>query len=273
MKSFICTFDIETGAETVVLVTERHLEAPNWTPDGSELIVNGDGRLYRLALAEPGLAEIDTGFANKINNDHGLSPDGSKLVISDSSQTRESCIYILPSTGGTPKKVTGKVPSYWHGYAPDGRTIAYTARRAETYQIFTCPAEGGEEFQVTSDFDHCDGPDYSPDGKWIWFNGERDGSVQLWRVHPDGSGLEAMTGDARVNWFPHPSPDGQKVVYLAYEGGTKGHPGGKTVELRLMPGNGGPAQILCSLHGGQGTINVPSWAPDSQRFAFVRYES
>ncbi|MEP3431416.1 MAG: hypothetical protein ABJN98_22225 [Roseibium sp.] len=273
MKSIVATINIETAVETVVLEHDGHIEAPNWSRDGAALIVNGGGHLYRLDLADPSLVQIDTGFADVINNDHGISPDGLTLVISDSSITDESCIYTLPMGGGTPMRVTDNIPSYWHGWSPDAKELAFAAKRSETFQIFTIPVGGGEEFQVTQDFDHCDGPDYSVDGNWIWFNGERAGSVQLWRIHPDGSGLEQMTCDERVNWFPHPSPDGQQVSYLAYEGGTQGHPGGKTVELRLMPAEGGAPRVLRSLFGGQGTINVPSWAPDSKQFAYVRYEN
>ena len=281
MKSIVAAIDIETCEETVVLVSDRHLEAPNWMRDGEALLVNGEGRLYRLPLANPVLEEIDTGFADKLNNDHGISPDGTLLAISDASRTSESCIYTVPIDGGTPTRVTDKVPSYWHGWSPDSGMLAYVARRAETggtFQVFTCPVTGGKETRVTTDFDHCDGPDYTPDGTWIWFNGERkaqdgEASVQLWRVRPDGGDLQQMTGDSRVNWFPHPSPDGRHVAYLAYETGTSGHPAERNVELRLMPAEGGVPRKLLSLYGGQGTINVPSWAPDSRRFAYVRYES
>lgn len=182
----------------------------------------------------------------------------------------------MPVTGGIPEQVTAGIPSYWHGWSPDGERLAYVGRRPETggtFQVFTCLLDGTDETRLTRDFDHCDGPDYTPDGSWIWFNGERNGSVQLWRMGVDGSLLQQMTSDARVNWFPHPSPDGRHVVYLAYEPGTTGHPADKTVELRLMPAEGGHPRSLLSLHGGQGTLNVPSWAPDSQRFAYVRYEA
>jgi Tol biopolymer transport system component len=277
MKSIVATIDIETCSETVVLEADHHLEAPNWTSDGTALLVNGGGKLYRLALDSPSLKVIDTGFAQKLNNDHGISPDGTQLAISDASRTEGSCVYTLPLEGGEPKRVTEKVPSYWHGWSPDGERLAYVGKRPETsgtFQVFTCPVEGGRDQQVTQDFDHCDGPDYTPDGKWIWFNGERAGSVQLWRVRPDGSDLEQMTRDNRVNWFPHPSPDGKHVAYLAYEEGTRGHPANRNVELRLLPAAGGAPQHLLSLFGGQGTLNVPSWAPDdSKRFAFVRYQN
>lgn len=271
MISEVAIFDLETETISSVLRTPQLIEAPNWMPDGKALIINGNGRLYRIDLANPVMLEIDTGFANKINNDHGISPDGTMLVISDSTELGSSCIYTLPITGGTPHRRTEKVPSYWHGWSPDGERLAYVAKREGTFQIYTCPVIGGNETQVTKDFDHCDGPDYTPDGKWIWFNGERLGQVDLWRVRPDGSNLEQMTADERANWFPHPAPNGQTVLYLAYEAGVKGHPRNQDVELRMMPAAGGGSKVLCSLYGGQGTINVPCWAPDSKRFAFVRY--
>jgi len=274
VTSIVAAYDIETGLETVLFETDRHLEAPNWMPDGRALIVNGGGRLYRLPLDNPALQQIGTGFADRINNDHGLSPDGTHLAISDASRTEASCIYIVPVDGGTPVSVTPDVPSYWHGWSPEGERLAYVGKRPRTggtFQVFTCRLDGSDERQLTSDFDHCDGPDYTPDGHWIWFNGERDGAVDLWRMRADGGKLEQMTFDERVNWFPHPSPDGRHVVYLAYEPGTTGHPANRPVQLRLMPAEGGTPRVLMTLHGGQGTLNVPSWAPDSRRFAFVRY--
>lgn len=271
MKSEIVLYDLQHRRETILLSVGEHIEAPNWRPDGTGLIVNGDGRLFSVPLDVPTRHPIDTGFASQINNDHGISPDGNTLVISDQTEAGESAIYTLPTSGGTPRRVTEKTPSYWHGWSPDGATLAYVGTRGAGYQVYTIPVGGGHETQVTEGFDHCDGPDFTPDGTWIWFNGEQDGSVQLWRVRPDGSDLERMTDEATVNWFPHPSPDGRHVLYLAYPAGTQGHPFGMQVELRLMPAQGGKSEKLTDLFGGQGTINVPCWAPDSQAFAFVRY--
>jgi Tol biopolymer transport system component len=271
MASEVAIFELETGHVRTVLQTDRLVEAPNWVLDGKSLIINGDGRLYRVDLENPQMVEIDTGFATDCNNDHGISPDGSQFVISDSTEAGASRVYTLPVGGGTPRLVTEKAPSYWHGWSPDGARLAYVAKRGETFQVYTCPVEGGEEFQVTHDFDHCDGPDYTADGQWIWFNGERQGAVDLWRIAPDGGRLEKMTDDERVNWFPHPSPDGRHILYLAYKRGVKGHPRDEDVELRLLPAEGGQPRTLLPLFGGQGTINVPCWAPDSKHFAFVRY--
>lgn len=270
MRSELCLYDLETGQVQLLLDYAGHIEAPNWHPDGY-LIVNGDGKLSRVSLTGPALQPIDTGHAISCNNDHGISPDGKTLVISDSSQTDSSCIYTLPVAGGVPIRVTDETPSYWHGWSPDGQRLAYVGRRDGGFALFTCPVTGGAEFCVTDTFDHIDGPDYTPCGEWIWFNGELDGIVDLWRIRPSGDDLQQMTADQAVNWFPHPSPDGRHVLYLAYPQGTQGHPADLNVTLRVMPADGGRSRRLVALFGGQGTINVPSWSPDGARFAFMRY--
>ncbi|MFZ2099442.1 MAG: hypothetical protein WAU86_02645 [Oricola sp.] len=272
MRSELCIFDLADESVQPVLTTDRLIEAPNWTPDGGALIVNGDGRLFRVALdGPPELAPIDTGFAVRLNNDHGISPDGKTLVISDSTEEGKSCIYTLPARGGAPSRITAHVPSYWHGWSPDGRMLAYVGKRDAGFDIHVCLAGGGAETRLTEGFEHCDGPDYTPDGEWIWFNGQRGGRMQLWRMRADGGTPEQMTDDERVNWFPHPSPDGRHILYLAYENGVDGHPRDRHVGLRMMPAAGGTPRVLLALFGGQGSINVPCWEPGSRRFAFVRY--
>lgn len=272
MGSTLVIHDIETGAERIVLDSGRLIEAPNWSPDGRFLVVNGDGLLYRVDLADPALVEIDTGFVRACNNDHGISRDGQSLVISNSPRPLSSCIYQVPISGGTPRKITENTPSWWHGWSPDGAEFAYAARRDGKFCIAVCPADGGaEKILIGQDGAHYDGPDYSPDGKYIWFNSDRGGAMQLWRMGRDGSGASAMTDDERVNWFPHPSPDGRHVLYLAYAAGTEGHPRGRDVELRLMNLADGSIRTLVSLYGGQGSINVPCWAPDGKQFAYMRY--
>lgn len=271
MMSSLVIHDLQSGDETSVLETDHLIEAPNWTPDGGALIVNGDGRLFRVPLDRPALVAIDTGFATRLNNDHGISPDGSTLVISNHTVIGQSCIYTLSARGGEPRRVTANTPSWWHGWSPDGRTLAYTAMRSGQFGIWTIPVEGGAETCIAGGGGHHDGPDYTPDGNWVWFNSDQGGSMQLWRVMTDGMDRQQMTDERSVNWFPHPSPDGALILYLAYPPGTEGHPRDLDVELRVMPAAGGESRRIASLFGGQGTINVPCWSPNARRFAYVRY--
>jgi Tol biopolymer transport system component len=271
MRSRLCIYELATAAVRDVLTTDRLIEAPNWTPDGASLVVNGDGHMFRVPLDAPDLVPIDTGHAVQCNNDHGISPDGTRLVISDSTDTGESCIWVLPITGGSPRRITAKVPSWWHGWSPDGKTLTYVGRRNGDFGLYTIGIDGGTEQHLVSGGGHYDGPDYSPDGAWIWYNSDLGGSMDLWRILATGGMPEQMTIDDRVNWFPHPGPDGQSVLYLSYKPGTTGHPRDRDVELRLLDTADGSVRTLLALFGGQGTINVPCWSPDGRHFAFVRY--
>jgi len=271
LVSTLETIAIASTDRRVVYHAREHFEAPNWSRDGQYFLFNRDGRIYKLPVAGGTPQVLDTGFATRCNNDHGLSPDGSQLVISDQSQEGKSLIYILPVAGGAPHRVTRLGPSYWHGWSPDGKTLAYCAERNGEYDIYTIPAQGGEEKRLTTAPGLDDGPDYSPDGQSIYFNSERTGTMQVWRMKADGSQQEQVTSDEYNNWFPHPSPDGKWIAFLSYEKDVKGHPANKDVMLRMMPAAGGEIQVLARLFGGQGTINVPSWAPDSNNLAFVSY--
>jgi Tol biopolymer transport system component len=150
--------------------------------------------------------------------------------------------------------------------------LAYCAERNGNLDVYTISVQGGEEKRLTTTKGVDDGPEYSPDGKYIYFGSERTGTMQIWRMQPDGSQQEQVTFDDFNNWFPHPSPDGKFLVFLSYEKAVTGHPPNQPVRLRLMPVAGGAIQELARLFGGQGTINVPSWSPDSREVAFVSYE-
>jgi len=228
--NLICTLEtvpLASKDRRVVWVTTNHIEAPNWSHDGASLLFNGRGRIYRIPVTGGEPAVIDTGFATRCNNDHGISPDGTTLVISDQTQgDRKSRIYTLPIGGGTPKRVTEAGPSYWHGWSPDGKTLAYCAERQGEFDIYTIATDGGPERRLTTTKGLDDGPDYSPDGQWIYFNSDRSGQMQIWRMRPDGGEQTRVTNDEFDNWFPHPSPDGKWLVFLSYEGDVTGHAAG-----------------------------------------------
>ena len=272
LYSSLETIPVSSTDRQVVYITAGHFEAPNWTRDGM-LIFNTGGHLQRMPATGGKPEPIDTGFANRCNNDHGISPDGTMLAISDQSQGEDSLVYTLPIGGGTPKRITQKAPSYWHGWSPDGKTLAFVGQRNGEFDIYTIPADGGEETRLTTAKGLDDGPEYSPDGKYIYFNSERTGHMQIWRMKADGSEQEQITSDEYNNWFPHISPDGQWMVFLSYDKSVQGHPENKDVALRVMPLTGDKAvKVLARLFGGQGTINVPSWSPDSKSLAFVSYQ-
>ncbi|GHT75856.1 hypothetical protein AGMMS50262_12480 [Bacteroidia bacterium] len=270
-------FNIETGERTLLREFPYTIEAPNWTNDGKFLIYNTKGKIYKLDIQNPGKEEeIPSGFAVHCNNDHVLSASGTRIAVSHhTEEDGQSRIYVLPFSNGNPTLITALGPSYLHGWSPDEKTLAYCAGRKGNYDIYSIPAEGGVETRLTTSESLDDGPEFSPCGKYIWFNSTRSGLMQVWRMNVDGSEQTQITFETERNaWFPHVSPDGEKVVYITYKAGDvspDAHPPGKNVELRLMSSKGGEARTLVQLFGGQGTINVNSWSPDSKCFAFVSY--
>ena len=270
--------EVETGHRKILYREPVSLQAPNWTPDGKTLIYNSNGLLYRFDLDTLTPDTINTDFATRNNNDHVLSFDGTQLGISHHSDEDDgaSIVYVLPVEGGTPRKVTSKGPSYLHGWSPDARYLTYTGGRGnnygnDNYDIYKISVDGGEEIRLTDAEALDDGSEYTPDGQYIYFNSTRSGTMQIWRMKPDGSEQEQVTDDGLNNWFPHISPDGKWIVFLSYlpDVDPADHPFYKQVYLRLMPFEGGEPKVIAYLYGGQGTINVPSWSPDSKRIAFI----
>ena len=183
-----------------------------------------------------------------------------------------STIFTVPVGGGTPKRITQLAPSYLHGWSPDGKSLVYTGGRSGEFDIYSIASDGsGAEVNLTNSKGLDDGPEYSPDGKYIYFNSARSGLMQIWRMQPDGKNQEQITSDEYNNWFPHISPDGQWIAFISFpkEIDPTDHPYYKRVYLRLMPIGGGTPKVIAYVYGGQGTINVPSWSPDSRMVAFV----
>jgi TolB protein len=277
LSSNLETVNIASTDRRVVYSAISHIEAPNWSHDGTYFLFNSEGHILRLPASGGTPITIDTGAADHCNNDHGISPDAQWLAISDSSQPdRRSRVYVVPLAGGAPRLVTQNSPSYWHGWSPDGKTLAFVGQRNGDFDIYTIPFAAGDETRLTTAKGLDDGPEYSPDGKYIYFNSERTGHMQIWRMHADGSSQEQVTFDDYNDWFPHISPDSKWMVFLSYGSDVIGHPPNKDVQLRIMDVSGGSIDgkitVLAKLFGGQGTINVPSWSPDSLKVAFVSYQ-
>jgi Tol biopolymer transport system component len=271
------TMNVFDGKRKVIYEKDDRFEAPNWMPDGKRLLFNMEGSIFTIPVNGGVLAKLNTGFANRNNNDHGISFDGKKLAISHHREGMPeggSTIYVLPLEGGEPQLVTHNTPSYWHGWAPNNKEVVYVAKREgdDDYNIFKANINTQEETQLTfNKGTHVDGCEYSPDGKWIYYNGSQSGTMQIWRMKPDGSGKEQITFDEYNDWFPHISPDGKWIAFLTFVSDidVDAHPSYKRVMLRMMPASGGAPKVIAYLYGGQGTINVPSWSPDSKQIAFV----
>ena len=278
LKSRLETMNVFDGKRKVIHTYDSRFEAPNWMPNGEKLLFNQEGSLYTIDLDGQNMTKLNTGFADRNNNDHGISFNGKLLAISHHREGLPgggSTVYVLPLEGGEPQQVTENTPSYWHGWAPNNREVVYVANReGDHYDIYKKSIKGGEEIKLTDmTASHADGPEYSPDGKYIYYNASPTGTMQIWRMKPDGSQQEQVTFDQYNDWFPHISPDGKWIAFISFPVhiDPKSHPTYKRVMLRLMPAAGGVPRTIAYLYGGQGTINVPSWSPDSKHIAFVSY--
>lgn len=266
--------DVASGDREIIYTVPYSIQAPNYTNDGKSLIFNGsDGLIYNFDLKSRTPKLINTGNVKSNNNDHVLSFDGKMIGLSSTvKELGGSIIYTVPLTGGTPKQITPKGPSYLHGWSPDGKSLVFCGERKGEYDVYKVPSNGGPEVKLTSEKGLDDGPEYSPDGKYIYFNSVRSGLMQIWRMKADGSEQEQVTTDEYNNWFAHISPDGKGMVFLSFlkEEVVPGmHPPYKHVYIRYMPVTGGTPKVLAYVYGGQGSINTPSWSPDSKRIAFI----
>jgi TolB protein len=269
------TITVQSTDRRVAYTAAARFEAPNWLRDNT-LLYNAGGHLMRIpsdGSAKP--VTIDTGAIGRINNDHVPTADGAMAGISDQTQPGGSRIYLVPIAGGTPKKITENAPSYLHGISPDGKTLVYCAQRNGNFDVYAISSAEGVETRLTTADGLDDGPEYSPDGKYVYFNSVRSGSMQIWRMKPDGSEQEQVTpDDGYNNWFAHVSPDGSRIAFITFNKDVPAdqHPPDKEVTLRVMTLANKSIAVLTRLYGGQGTMNVNSWSPDSRRLAFVSYQ-
>jgi Tol biopolymer transport system component len=268
--------DVFTGMRKVIHESKGRFEAPNWMPDGKSLLFNENGSLYTIPVEGGTPVKLNTGSAERMNNDHGISFNGKMLAVSNHRPGLPgggSSVFVLPLTGGEPKLITEKTPSYFHGWTGDDKWVLYVAQRdTPIYNVYKSPAAGGQEVQLTFfKKGHVDGPEGSPDNKYIYYNGSQTGTMQLYRMKTDGTDRQQLTFDEYNDWFPHISPDGKWILFISFPTNMdpNAHPSYKRVMLRVMPAGGGAPKVVAYLYGGQGTINVPSWSPDSKRVAFV----
>jgi len=288
LRSRLFIYDLHNGSSHLVYTADSIWEAPNWSPDGKYLIANSGGAIYKLVLKQDGTAEpekLAIPADYQCNNDKAISPDGRKIAFSATVPPHKgSQVFLADADGNNSKLMTPDSPSYFHGWSPNSGTLAFVAQRngSGQYDIYSIPAAGGPEKQLTSNIHQDDGPDYSPDGKWIYINSDRSGKQAIWRFPAEGAGsndekAEMVVNDGLEDWFPHISPDGKKMVYIGYPTGTPTHnPRNVHIELKLVAIDrdkvSNSQKELVGATGGQGTMNVNSWAPDSMRFAYVTYE-
>ena len=190
------------GKRKIIHESTGRFEAPNWMPDGKNLLFNENGSLFNIPVEGGTPEKLNTDTVARNNNDHGISFDGKMLAISSHRAGitgRWSTVYVFPLAGGKPKLLTENTPSYWHGWNPNGKDVVgcgsdeMAAKFTIIYKVAVSRRAGNCITNNTSG--HVDGSEYSPDGKYIYYNGNQTGTMQIWRMKPDGTGKEQLTFD------------------------------------------------------------------------------
>jgi Tol biopolymer transport system component len=276
LYSTIQAIEVDPNARraTILYTARARAQAPTWSRDGSSLVFNQDGRIFTVSADGKGTPQpIDVGAATGCNGSHGFSPDGKSLAITCTTPGNPgNRVYIIPVAGGAPRMVTANPDSYFHSWSPDGKTILFTRPSHGSGNIYSISVEGGAETALTTGAGISDDPDFSPDGQYIYFNTDRWGGMQIARMKPDGSGVEQITFDRFRNWTPHPSPDGKSIVFLSYSPDVTTHAANKDIALRILSIDDKNVSVLTNIVGGDGSMNVANWSPDSKRLAFVSYQ-
>ena len=282
----IHVLNVDTGEDRVIHTDRETLfEAPNWTKSG-QLIVNGGGKLWSLNASGGAPQAISIDGIPDVNNDHVLAPDHESIFISTNDDWQ---IYHASISGGSATRVTPNTPNvmhFLHGVNATANQLAYVQIHQSQQGLFSngkvhlLDLETGADRVLLGGEAPEDGPEYSANGDWIYLNTEHfDGGVngtpghaQIAKVRIDGSELTQLTFDENVNWFPHLAPNGDRWAYISFPAGTLGHPADLPVAIKVVENeHWGDARTVATLFGGQGTINVNSWSPDSKSLAYVSY--
>ncbi len=279
-----------TGGEARILVSDPATESrPLYSPDGKQLAFistrTGDGDIYTLDFA--------TGRVTRLTWDDGLdqldgwSRDGKWLYFSTTSHDIAGMndIYRVSPEGGTPMPVSADryTNEYWAAPAPDGKTLAFTARGVTSGQWWRKGHSHLDESEiwllhdgrepsydrVTEGGAKSAWPMWSSDGRTLYFMSDRSGAENVWAQQVGGAArqLTKFTG-GRVLW-PSIAYDGRAIVFerdMAIwsldpsSGATRAIP----ITLRGVPA--GPAIEHLSLTR---QFRDLALSPDGKKLAFV----
>jgi dipeptidyl aminopeptidase/acylaminoacyl peptidase len=120
--------------------------------------------------------QISDLFAFKRVSDPQISPDGASIAyvvaeVSLAKNASSSDIWLAPTTGGKPKRLTTSPKNERHPrWHPDGTKILFESNRSGQNQLWLLDLEGGGEArQLTHIATGASDAIWSPDGRWIAF--------------------------------------------------------------------------------------------------------
>ena len=283
------------GGEARLLVSNPSTEGrPLWSPDGTRLAFmsnrTGNGDIYVLTLASGVLTRLTYDDGN--DQLDAWSRDGKWLYFTSSAHDIGGMddVYRMSAEGGTPMPVAADryATEYWGAPAPDGKTVAITARGTTSAQwwrhghshldeseIWLVTLGATPAYRRLSEGDGA-GKDlwamWSADGQTVYFMSDRSGAENIWKRSAAGGPAAQVThfSDGRVLW-PQISLDGRAITFERNFGvWTLDVASGeaKEVPIVLRGVAAGPATEHLTLTTGAGDLAL---SPDGRKIAFVMH--
>jgi Tol biopolymer transport system component len=221
-KNFTAVPPLTVGATTPIAIGPELELAPAISPDGKLVAyaarTSAGSRIF--------VRQIDGSRANMISGElpgnHGLpkwSPDGSRVSFAFA-----DAIYIVPATGGSPRRAIDDGDT--HSWSRDGKGIVYST--ADRRFIRLQSLDGGTpRTLVDAKGTWLHSPVISPDGRILLYNEGRIPEFynvsgnRIWSVAVAGGPATLLSDTLNVNLSPVWMPDGRSVLFLSNMGGTR----------------------------------------------------
>jgi dipeptidyl aminopeptidase/acylaminoacyl peptidase len=156
---------------------------------------------------------------------YSFSPDGKEIAYSSNidevqATSTNSDIFIVPVTGGAPKKITTNPGSDSTPiYSPDGKYIAYRSQlrggyESDRFRLMLYERATGKITDMTPNFDRwVDSMAWAPDSKTIYFTAENEGDAPIYKIDVTAQSPWPQELVAGFNDSPTPTSDGKMLVF------------------------------------------------------------
>jgi len=194
-----------SGRERLIESSPVGLALHDIARDGRVLLAHDNLRFGTIALPPGEKRERELSWLD-LSMVTDISPDGKKIILSESGEGGEYSIY-LRKTDGSPAVRLG--PGWVGTMSPDEKWVLTTDIRADPPQLVLLPTGPGDPVILTRDrLNHAHGR-FLPDGKQIVFAAGEPGRDRLLYIQPIAGGEARSISRAEVLATGPVSPDGR----------------------------------------------------------------